>query len=198
MWLFSIPRTIVHQAPLSMGFSRQEYWRGVPFPSPGESSHPRDWTQVLRIADRFFTTEPPGKPRIHFSSVQLLSRVQHFATPWTAACQASLSITNSWSLLKLMSIESMMPFNHFIPCHPLLLPPLIFPNVRVFSDESALLIRWPKYWTSSFSISPSNDFQDWFPLGWTGWISLQSEGPSRVFSSTTIQKHQFFGAQLSL
>ena len=88
-------------------------------------------------------------------------------------------------------------------CCPLLLPPSIFPSIRVFSNESALHIRWPKYWSFSFSISPSNELifqwaQDWAPLGWTGWISLQSKGLSRVFSNTTVQKHQFFGAQLSL
>ena len=92
------------------------------------------------------------------SSVQLLSHVQLFAmTPWTAACQASLSITNSRSLLKLMSIELVMPSNHLILCHPLLLLPSIFSNIRVFSNESALRIRWPKYWSFSFNISPSNE-----------------------------------------
>ena len=103
--------------------------------------------------------------------VQLLSRVRLFVTPWTAAHQASLSITNSWSLLKLMSIESMMLSNHLILCHPLLLPPSIFPSIRVFSSESAHHIRWPKYWSFSFSISPTNEYSglisfrmDWFDL----------------------------------
>ena len=90
-------------------------------------------------------------------SVQLLSDVQVFATPWTAARQASLSITKSWNLLKLMSIESVMPSNHLILCCPLLLLLLIFPCIRVFSNESALHIRWPKYWSFSFNISPSNE-----------------------------------------
>ena len=90
-----------------------------------------------------------------FSSVQSFSCVRLFATPWTAACQASLSITNSQSLLKLMSIESVMPSNHLVLCCPLLLPPSIFPSIRVFSSESVLHIRWPKYWSFSFSISPS-------------------------------------------
>ena len=130
------------------------------------------------------------------SSVQLLSHVWLFATPWTATYQASVSNTNSGSLLKLMSIESVMPSNLFL-CHPLLLLPSIFPSIRVFSNESVLRIRWPKYWSFSFSISPSNEHQDWFPLGWTGGISLQSKGLSRVFSNTTVQKHQFFGTQLS-
>ena len=131
-----------------------------------------------------------------FSSVHLLSPVWLFATSWTAARQASLSISNSWSLLKLMSIEMVMPSNHLILCHLLLLPPSILPSIRVFSNESVLCIRWPKYW--SFSISPSMNIQDWFPLGWTGWISLQSKWLWRVFFTTTVQKHQFFSAQLSL
>ena len=131
------------------------------------------------------------------SSVQSLSCVTPFATPWTAARQASLSITNSQSLFKLMSIELVMPSNHLILCRPLLLLPSIFPSIRVFSNESVLHIRWSKYWSFSFNISPSNEYsEDWFPLRWTDWISLQSKGLSRVFSNTTVQKHQFFGAQL--
>ena len=104
-------------------------------------------------------------------SVQSLSHVQLFATPWTAACQASLSITNAQSLLKLMSIESVMPSNHLILCCPLLLLPSVFPSIRVFSNESVLRIRWPKYWSFSFSISPSNEYSrlisfriDWLDL----------------------------------
>ena len=123
------------------------------------------------------------------SSVHWLSRVRLLVMPWTTAHQDSLSITNSHSLPKLMSIESVMPSNHLILCCPLLLPPSIFPNIRVFSNESALHIRWPKYWSISFSISLSMNTQDWFPLGWTGWISLQFNGLSRVFSNTTVQKH---------
>ena len=121
-----------------------------------------------------------------FSSVQLLSRVQLFASPWTAAHQASLSTTNTQSLLKLMSIESVMPSNHLILCHPLLPLPSIFPSIRVFSNESVLRIRWPKYWSFSFSIRPSNEY--------SGLISfrmgcLLSKGLSRAFSNTTVQKH---------
>ena len=108
---------------------------------------------------------------IQFSSVQSLSHIWHFATPWTAARQASPSITNSRSLLKLVSIESVMPSSHLILCHPLFLLPSIFPSIRVFSNESALHIRWPKYWSFSFSISPSNEYSglisfriDWFDL----------------------------------
>ena len=108
---------------------------------------------------------------LQFSSVQSLSRVQLFASPWTAACQASLSITNSWSLLKFMSIKSMIPSNQLILCRPLLLPPSIFPSIRAFSNESVLPIRWPKYCSFSFSISPSNEYagltsfrMDWLDL----------------------------------
>ena len=130
-------------------------------------------------------------------SVQLLSCVQLFTTPWTAARQASLSITNSRSLLKLMSIASVMPSNHLILCYILLLLPSIFPCLRVFSNESVLCIRWPIIEVSA-STSVLMNIQDWFPLGRTDWISLKSKGLSRVFSNTTIQKHQLFGAQLSL
>ena len=136
------------------------------------------------------------KKQYHFSSVQSLSCVQLFATTWTAAHQDSLSITNSWSLLKLMSIESVMPSNHIILCRALLLPPAIFPSIRVFSNESVLRIRWPKYWSFSFSIGPSRT--DRSPLGWTGCISLLPKGLTRVFSITMVQKHHFFSAQLSL
>ena len=130
--------------------------------------------------------------------VQSLSHVWLFVTPWTAAHQASLSITNSHSLLKLMSIESVMPSNHLILCHPLLLLPSVFLSIRVFSNESVLCIRWPKFWSFSLaSVLPMN-IQDSSPLGWTDWISLQSKGLSRVFSNTTVKKHPFFGAQLSL
>ena len=132
-----------------------------------------------------------------FSSVQSLSCVRLLVTPWTAAHGASLSITSSQSLLKLMSIKSVMPPNHLILCRPLLLLPSIHSSIRIFSNESALHIRWPKYWSFSFSISPSNEHPGLISLGWTGWISLQSKGLSRVFSNTTVQKHQFFSAQLS-
>ena len=130
-----------------------------------------------------------------FGGVQSLSRVQHFVTQWTAACQASLSI-NPWNLLKLISIESVMPSNSLILCHPFLLLPSNFLSISIFSNESVLCIRWPKY-SSSASVLPVN-IQDWFPLGLIGLISLQSKGLSTVFSNTTVQNHQFFSAQLSL
>ena len=119
---------------------------------------------------------------VQFNLVQLLSRIWLFANPWAAACQAFLSITNSRSLIKLMSNESVIPSNHLILCHPLLLPPSIFPSITVFSKESVICIRWPKYWSFSFSISPSNEYSglisfrmDWFSL-------LAVQGTQKVFS----------------
>ena len=133
-----------------------------------------------------------------FSSFQSLSRVWLFVTPWTTVRQASLSITNSWSSPKPVSIELVTPSNHLILCHSLLLLPSIFPSIRVFSNESALCIRWPKYWSFSFSISPFNEHPGliYFRMDWL--ISLQFKGLSRVSSNTTVQKHQFFSVQLSL
>ena len=116
--------------------------------------------------------------------------------PWTAVCQVPLSFVISLSLLKLRSIELVMPSNHLILCHHLLLPS-IFPSIRVFSSELALHIRWPKYWSFSFRISPSKNIQDWYPLRLTGLISLLSKGLWRVFFNT-FWKHKFFGAQPSL
>ena len=132
-----------------------------------------------------------------FSSVQSLSRVRLFATPWIAARQASLSITNSWSLPKLMSIDSVMPSNHLILCHPLLFIRSIFASLRVFSKNSVLCIRYSQSIgvSASASVLPKKS-QGW-SSEWTGWISLQSRGLSRVFSNTTVQKHQFFSTQLS-
>ena len=130
---------------------------------------------------------------VHFSC----SVMSDSATPWTAARQASVSIINSQNLSKLMTIMLVMPSNHLILCHPLLLLSSVFPSIRVFPKESVLHIRWPKYWSFSCSISPSMNIPGWYPLGWTGWTSLKSKGLSRVFSNTTVQKHQFFGTQLS-
>ena len=114
-------------------------------------------------------------PIITLSSVQSLSCVQLFATPWTAAHQASLSITNSRSLLKLMSIVSVMPSNHLILCHPLILLPSVFPSIRVFSSDSVLHIRWPEYWSFSFSISPSNEYLELIPfrMDWLDLLAVQ-------------------------
>ena len=131
-----------------------------------------------------------------FSSVQWLSNGWIFATPWTAARQASLSITSSQSLPRFMSIKSVMPSNHLIFCHPLLLLPSIFPSIRVFSNELVLHIRWPKYWSFSFSISPSNEYSGLvsFRMEWLDLLVVQGTLKNL---NTTVQKHQFFSAQLS-
>ena len=132
----------------------------------------------------------------NISSFQSLSRVQLFATPWTTAHHASLFITNSCSLLKLTSIESVMPSNHLILCHPLLFLPSICPSNMFFSNQLALCIRWPKYW--SFSISPSNEYSGLisFRMNWLDLLAVQEL--SRVFFNATVQKHQFFSPQPSL
>ena len=134
---------------------------------------------------------------VQFSSVRSLSCVQLFVTPRTAACQVSLFITNSRSLPKLMSIELVMPSNHLILCCPLLLLPSIFPSIRVISNEFFPSGGQSTGVSDSTPVVPVN-IQDWSPLEWTGWISLQSKGLSKVFSNTTVQKHQFFSTQLSL
>ena len=145
-------------------------------------------------------------PRLHptyqFSSVQSLSHVQLFATPWTAALQASLSITNSRSLLKLMSIESVMPSNHLTLCRPLLLLCSIFPSIRVFFSESALHIRWPKYWSFSFSIRPSNEYSGLisFRMDWLDLLTVQGTLKSLQHHSSkasVLQSSAFFMVQLS-
>ena len=130
--------------------------------------------------------------------VQSLSCAQQFVTPWAAAHQASLSFTISWRLFRLMLIESMMPSKHLILCCSLFLLPSIFPSIRVFSNGLAVCIRWPKYWSFSFIISPSSEYSGLISLGLIGLISSQSKGLSRVFSNITVVKHKFFTAQLSL
>ena len=132
--------------------------------------------------------------KIVINSVQSLSHVRLFVTPWTAPHQASLSFTISQSLLTLTSVESVMPSYHLILCHPLLFPPSIFPSIRVFSSEFFTSGGQSIGASASASVLPMN-IQDWLPLGLTGWISLQSKGLSRVFSNTTVWKHQFFSAQ---
>ena len=137
------------------------------------------------------------------SSVQLVSCVLLFATPWTVACQASLSIINSWNLLKLMSIESVMPPNHFILCHPLLLLPLIFPRIRVFSNESTLHIKWPKCWSFSFSISLSNAYLGLisFRMDWLDLLAVPGNLKSLLqhhsSKASILQCSAFFVVQLS-
>ena len=134
---------------------------------------------------------------VQFRSVQSLSHVRLFATPWTAARQASLSITISQNLLKFTSIESVIPSNYLILCHPLLFLPSIFPSIRVFSNESVLPIRWPKYWSFSFNISPSNEYSGLTSFR-IDWFDLVVEGTPKSLLQHHSQKHRFFGAQLSL
>ena len=135
-------------------------------------------------------------PSVQFSSVT--QSCLTLCNPMNRSTSGLLSITNSQNPHKPMYIKSVMPSNHLILCHPLLLLPRIPPSIRVFPNESALPMRWPKYWSFSFSISPSNEHPRLISFRGTGWISLQSKGLSRVFSNTTVQKHQFFGTQLSL
>ena len=152
------------------------------------------WKNFIKI-ENLATTE--------FSSVQLLSCIWLFATPWTAARQASLSITKSQSLLRLMSIESVMPSSHLILCRPLLLLPSIFPSIRVFSNESVLHIRWPKYWSFSFSISPSNEYSELisFRMDWLDLLAVQGTLKSLLqhhsSKASTLQCSAFFIVQLS-
>ena len=153
-------------------------WVNPMYPRKQRTSN---WVRV-KVIGRELSSSSINK----FSSVQSLSHVRLLETPWTAACQASLSI------------ESVMPSKHLILCHPLLLLPSIFPSIRVFSDESVFISGGQSIGMSaSASVLPTN-IQDWFPLGWTGWLSLLSKGLSGVFSNTTVQKRQFFSAQLSL
>ena len=134
---------------------------------------PASWTELIQI--KWLIEDLTLPSSVALSSVQSLSRVWLFVTPWTAACQASLSITDSWSLLKLMSIELVMVSNHLIFCHPLLLPSSIFPSIRVFSNESVFRIRWPKYWSFSFKICPSNDYSGLisFRMDWLDLLAVQ-------------------------
>ena len=184
VWVLATPPTAAYQAPPSMGFSRQEYWSGVPSLS------------LKTYNNTNF------KNNFYFSSVQSLSHVQLFGTPWTAARQASLSIT-SRNLLKLMSIESVMPSNHLILCRPLLFLSSIFPSIRVFSNESVLHIRWPKYWSFSFSISPSNEHSGLisFRMDWLDLLAVQGTLKSLLqhhsSKPSVLWRSDFFIVQLS-
>ena len=273
VWLFVTPWTIARHALLSVGFSQQEYWSGLPFPPSGDLSNPGIklhlllcrwilyswatgeaqvpeslynkhswvisqpyiplilWTKLsgLVLQGRMGPSSTSGEGaspanqhwflsllRVWWTSdtvlakvawrrlqtplgegggflerlfvIQSLSHVWLFATPWTAARQASLSFTISQSLLKLMSIESVMPSNHFVLCRPILLLLSILPSIRVFTNESVLCIRWPKYWHFSFSISPSNEYSGLISVR-IDWLDLLAvKGLSRVFSNTTVPK----------
>ena len=161
--------------------------------------HVKFYLTKFRISAPLPTVEK-NELTLEFSSVQFSrSVVSNFLRPHEPQhARPPYPVTNSRTPPKPMFIESVMPSNHLILCRPLLLLSSIFPSIRVFSNESARLIKWPKYWSFSFNISPSKNTQDWSTLGWTGWISLQSKELSRVFSNTTVHKHQFFGIQLSL
>ena len=167
------------------------------YPFSRGSSWPKNQTGVSCIAGEFFTNWATREAHLSVV-VQSLNHVWFLVIPWTAVHQASLSFTIFWSLLKLMSIESVMLFNHLILCHFLLFLPSIFSSIRVFSNELAHHIRWPNYWSFSFSISPSNEYLGliFFRIDWLDLLAVQ--GISRVFSNTTVQNHQFFGTQLSL
>ena len=155
------------------------------------------WNNACKVLRVFVSLQYIVSTQMFSQSVQLFSCVWLFATPWTAAHQASLSITSFQSILKLMSITSMMPSNHLILCHPLLLPPSIFPSIKVFSKELVLCIRWPKYWSFSFNISPSNEFSGLISHK-MDWLELLAVQGTQESSNTTVQKHPFLGAQLSL
>ena len=190
---FATPWTLAYQASLSMGFSRQDYWSGLPFPSPGDLPDP--WIEPGSPALQMdaLLSEPPGKPSvdsIQFSSVQSLSPVWLFATPWIASRQASLSITNSQNSPRLTSIESVMPSSHLILCHPLLLLPPIPPGIRVFCSESTHLMRWPKYWSFSFSIIPSKEIPGLisFRMDWLELLAVQGTLKTTLNNQTSKKK----------
>ena len=185
--------TEARKAPLSMRFSRQEHWSGLLHPPPGDLPNPGSNPHLLGVLQWQVGSLPlvkPGKPHfsLQFSSVQSLSRVWLFVTPWTATPQASLSITSSRSLLKLMSIELVMPSSHLILCRPLLRLPPIPPSIRVFSSESTLRMRRPKYWSFSFSISPSNEHPGLISsrMDWLDLLAVQGTLKSH-FSLSTYQ-----------
>ena len=199
---YSLPGSSVH------GIFQARILEQVAIFSSRESSWPRikpTSPVAPALAGRFFTTEPPGKPTLNhqFSSVQSLSPVRLFATRWIAARQASLSITNSQSSLKLMSIMSLMPFSHLILCCPLLLLPPIPPSIRVFSNDSNLYMMWPKYWSFSFNISPSDEHPGLisFRMDWSDILAVQGTVKSLLqyhsSKASILRCSAFFTVQLS-
>ena len=189
VWLFAAPRTVAHQAPLSLGFPRHEYWSRLPLPPPGDLPDPGIGPEspvAHALPGRFLTTEPPGKP-VDSAVVQSLSRVQVFSPPRKAACQVSLPSPSSAGCSDSCPL---MLCSHLVLCHPLLLPS-IFHGIRVSSNESALRIRWPKYWSFNFSISPSNEYSGWisFRVDWIKPEDLSLKG----FATTIfpIRTHSF-------
>ena len=244
VWLFVTLWIVACQTPLSMRFSMQEYWSGLPFPSPGDLWDPENESvsyvsyvgrQVLYhwealntdyvISKAFFFLSVPRLQRLFkpllrtlmylfkeegaylvvlICSVQFSdSVVSNSVTPWTTACQVSLSITSSRSLLKLVSFESVMPSKHLILCLPLFLLPSVFPSIRVFSNESALHIRWPKYWSFRFSTSPSNRYSGLisFKMDWLDLLAVQETLKSLLqhhsSKASIFWRSVFFKAQVS-
>ena len=177
--------------------SRPSRWKKMMLSTPILPSALLVWQSLLQRAARLWY------PQIQFGSVQSLSRVRLFATPWITACQASLSTTNSWSSLKLTSIESVMPSSHLILCHPLLLLPPIPPSIRVFSSESTLRMRWPKYWSFTFSIIPSKEHPELisFRMDWLDLLAVQRTLKSLLqhhCSKASMLRHSaFFTVQIS-
>ena len=202
--LFVTLWTVSHQAPLSMGFSRQRYWNGFAYPPPGDLPDPGIEPAPLMSPTLSLWLHHLGSP-INMYSVEFSHPVvfDSLWPHWTAARQASLTITNSWSLPKLMSIVLVMPSNHLILCHPLLLLHSIFASIRVFSNESALCIRWPKYWSFSFNIRPSNEHPGLisFRMDWLDLLAVQGTLKSLLqhhSSKASILLHSaFFIVQLS-
>ena len=195
-----MPWTVAHQAPLTMEFLRQEYWIMLPFPTPvaiscflAQGSKPHLLCLLHWQADSLLTT----------LVVQSLGPIQLFATPWTVSLQAPRSFTISWCLLKFMSIESMMLFNHLILCHSLLLLPSLFPSIRVLSSESALQIRWPQYYSFSYSISPSNEYSWLSSFRIDSFNLLAFQGTLKSFlqhhslKASILRHSAFFMVQLS-
>ena len=203
VWLFVTPWFVACQAPLSLRFPRQEYRSGLPFPSPGDLPDPGINLHLLHWPADSLALNHQGSIARKCYSISLVTQLcPTLCNPTDCSTPASLSITSSRSLLKLMSIQSVIPSNHLILYRPLHLLPSIFPRIMVFSNESVLCIRWPKYWVSALaSVLPMN-IQDSFILGLTGLISLLSMGLLRVFSShsskaSVLQCPAFFMVQLS-
>ena len=185
-------------------FLQKSPWRALFGYERGGSAHPTPHEAWFQRGSSSKSEGPGlGSVSVQFSLVQSLSHVRIFATPGTAACQAPLSITNSRSLLKLMSMELGMPSNHLILCHPLLLLPSIFPSIRVFSTESVLRMRWPKYWSFSYSISPSNEYSGLisFRMDWLDLLAVQGTPKSLLqhhsSKASILRRSAFFIVQLS-
>ena len=188
-----------------MGFSWQESLERVAISFSRRFSQPRDWTRVSHVVGRCSTVWTTREVLVYlYVCVYILFQFSSVIQSCPTLCDPmdrsmpGLSVHHQLpEFTQLMAIKTVMPSNHLILCCPILLPPLVLPSIRVFSDESVLHIRWPKYWSFSFSICPSSEYSGLFSFGWTGWISFLSKGLSRIFSNTTVKKHQFFSVQLS-